>query len=142
MSSKYHLHRSSVKEKSVRTFQYIYLCVFEVETLNYAHACTACIIYARNDYATGGGKSKKKPETINKKDNREKKCSEISLIIISGGGPHCGGCGLRRRRPETTLSGAGMRGISVRPSLIVYNLLLAQHSPITYTTYYIRIYTH
>jgi len=45
-----------------------------------------------------------------------------SYIIISGGGPHCGGCdGLRRRRSETKLSGAGMCGISVGPSLIVYN---------------------
>jgi len=76
--------------------------VFQVETLNYARR-------VHTQETTTRGIKNKKPETINERDDREKKkCSEISLIIISGGGPHCAVVvAFDDDGPETMLSGAG-----------------------------------
>jgi len=101
-----------------------------------------CTAYIHTQETTGGGIKNKKPETINKKDNREKKKmfgnkSYYNLWRRTA---------LRWLWPSTTTTrNDAVRGGNARDirSAVSNRLqLLAQHSPITYTTCYTRIYTH
>jgi len=120
-----HLHRSRLKR---RFFVNVGVYIFTVDIIYLYISSRNAKLCARRQIRENRRDArievkirKKKSETINKKDNREKKCSGISLFIIFGGGPHCGGCdGLRpyvRRRLETICCLGRECGISVQHRL-------------------------